>query len=108
MMQPPPALTPPLALHRVEPANASEVESRLKSYRSLVTPLLLQSLPQGEPRKHLYDLVQKQLAREGKGIRPALCLATCGAFGGDIERALPSAAALELLHNAFLVHDDIE
>ena len=43
-----------------------------------------------------------------KGIRPALCLATCGAFGGDEERALPSAAAIELLHNAFLVHDDIE
>lgn len=113
MMQPPPALTERRGvlespLNGVEPASAAEVESRLKSYRSLVTPLLLQSLPQGEPRKHLYDLVQKQLEREGKGIRPALCLATCGAFGGSAERALPSAAALELLHNAFLVHDDIE
>jgi geranylgeranyl diphosphate synthase type II len=84
------------------------VEAQLGSYRSQVTPLLLDTIPRGEPRKHLYDLVEMQLQREGKGIRPALCLATCSAFGGDAEQALPSAAALELLHNAFLVHDDIE
>jgi geranylgeranyl diphosphate synthase type II len=83
-------------------------EGQLRSYRSQIAPLLFQSIPVGEPRKHLYDLVQAQLEREGKGIRPALCLATCGAFAGDKARALPSAAALELLHNAFLVHDDIE
>lgn len=46
--------------------------------------------------------------RAGKGLRPALCLATCRAFGGRLEHALPSAVALELFHNAFLVHDDIE
>ena len=44
----------------------------------------------------------------GKGLRPALCIATCRAFGGSIEQALPSAVTIELLHNAFLVHDDIE
>jgi len=48
------------------------------------------------------------LARGGKALRPALCLATCEAFGGDPDRALPSAAAIELLHTAFLVHDDVE
>ena len=48
------------------------------------------------------------LERGGKGLRPALCLATCSAFGGEIEAALPSAAAIELLHTAFLVHDDVE
>jgi len=37
-----------------------------------------------------------------------LCIATCRAFGGSLENALQSAAALELLHNAFLVHDDVE
>jgi geranylgeranyl diphosphate synthase type II len=48
------------------------------------------------------------LERGGKGLRPALCLATCKAFGGEVEDALPSAAAIELLHTAFLVHDDVE
>ena len=45
--------------------------------------------------------------RPGKGIRPALCLATCRAHGGRNEDALAAAVAIELLHNAFLVHDDI-
>ncbi len=44
----------------------------------------------------------------GERHRPALCLATCRAFGGDASDALASATAIEMLHNAFLVHDDIE
>ena len=84
------------------------LEAQLAHYRQSVAPLILQSIPDREPRKHLYDLVASQLGREGKGIRPALCLATCRAFGGDDQQALPSAAAIELLHNSFLVHDDIE
>jgi len=83
-------------------------ESQLAEFRNLVTPMILQAIPAREPQKHLYDLIRNQLSREGKGIRPALCLGTCRAFGGPTERALPSAAALELLHNALLVHDDIE
>jgi geranylgeranyl diphosphate synthase type II len=90
------------------PAAPGGFEAQLASYRSQVTPYVLQSIPEREPRKHLYDLVVGQLSREGKGIRPALCIATCRAFGGSTEQALPSAAALELLHNGFLVHDDIE
>jgi len=86
----------------------SDFQAQLARYRAQVTPRLMQSIPEREPKKHLYDLVSAQLSREGKGIRPALCLATCRAMNGDEQRALPSAAALELLHNAFLVHDDIE
>lgn len=63
-------------------------------------------------RKRFHRALGRRLAdyplRAGKGLRPALCLATCQAFGGAIEDALPSAVALELFHNAFLVHDDIE
>ena len=44
----------------------------------------------------------------GKMLRPALCLLCCEAVGGDIQAALPAAAALELLHNFTLIHDDIE
>jgi geranylgeranyl diphosphate synthase type II len=89
------------------PARA-DIESRLAYYRDLVAPVLRRAVPDREPRRHLYGLVASHLARMGKGLRPALCIATCRAFGGDAEHALPSAAALELLHNAFLVHDDVE
>src|SRR5262249_58275613 len=38
----------------------------------------------------------------------SLCIATARAFGATVEDALRTAVALELLHNAFLVHDDVE
>jgi len=47
-------------------------------------------------------------ARTGKRIRPVLCLLTCECCGGDWEQALPAAAAIEVLHNFSLIHDDIE
>jgi len=46
--------------------------------------------------------------RGGKGLRPTLCIATCGAFGGQSEDAVEIATAVEMFHNAFLIHDDIE
>ena len=44
----------------------------------------------------------------GKRIRPLLVLLVCSAAGGDWSRALPGAAAVELIHNFSLIHDDIE
>ena len=63
------------------------------------------------PRKAgdaLSDCLWYHLSVGGKKLRPALCLLTCEALGGRTERALDFAAAVELLHNALLVHDDIE
>ena len=44
----------------------------------------------------------------GKFVRSTLCLLSCQAVGGDIVQMLPAAAALELIHNFSLIHDDIE
>jgi geranylgeranyl diphosphate synthase, type II len=66
------------------------------------------NLPSGEPRHYLYDLLPQYPLRPGKGLRPVLCMAACAAYGGSYQEAVPFAAALELLHNAFLVHDDIQ
>lgn len=66
------------------------------------------AIPTEEPRRHLYDLIEKYQQRAGKGFRSSLCLAACRAFGGHSEDALEAAVALELLHSAFLIHDDIE
>ena len=43
----------------------------------------------------------------GKRVRPVICLATAEAAGTDAERALPAAAAVELVHTFSLVHDDL-
>lgn len=60
-----------------------------------------------EPNK-LYDLILDYPLRGGKALRPALSIATCLGLGGHLEAILPTAATLELYHNAFLIHDDIE
>jgi geranylgeranyl diphosphate synthase type II len=100
-----PTVTPPAATGE----NGYEMlEGMLARYGELTAQTMAEYLPKAEPRAHLYDLVAEYPARTGKGIRPSLCLASCVAFGGRIEEALPSAAAIELLHNAFLVHDDVE
>ncbi len=44
----------------------------------------------------------------GKRIRPLLTMLSCQASGGDWQKAVPAAAAVEILHNFSLVHDDIE
>ncbi|RLA85815.1 MAG: polyprenyl synthetase family protein, partial [Deltaproteobacteria bacterium] len=43
----------------------------------------------------------------GKRIRPLLVLASCYAVGGDPQRALPFACALEMIHTYSLIHDDL-
>jgi geranylgeranyl diphosphate synthase type II len=40
-------------------------------------------------------------------VRPRLCLATTASAGGDPQRALPAAAAIEMVHAFSLVHDDL-
>jgi len=69
---------------------------------------VLRAIPSGEPHRYLYDLLPIYLLRPSKYLRPVLCLAACAAFGGIAEDAMPVAVALELIHTAFLVHDDIQ
>ncbi len=83
------------------------VEEELSLVARRVRRAMLDAVPDSEPYKWLYELVRAYPARPGKAIRPALCLATCRAFGGSEEDAFPIAVAIEMLHNAFLVHDDI-
>jgi geranylgeranyl diphosphate synthase type II len=83
------------------------VEATLASDRRRTRTALLEHLSADGLSGELYELVADYPQRPGKGIRPALCLATCRAHGGRSEDALAAAVAIELLHNAFLVHDDI-
>ena len=55
----------------------------------------------------LEESMRNALAGGGKRVRPVLCLATAEAAGAEAEAALPAAAALELVHNFSLVHDDL-
>ena len=76
--------------------------------RALFEAALDGAIPRQGPGRH-YEMVADYPARGGaKRIRPMLCIAACRLHGGSSEDVLPAAVALELLHSAFLVHDDIE
>jgi len=88
--------------------NYNELKQQLGNYHALAVDRIQSFIPKHGPREYLYDLVLDYPTRGGKGFRPGLCLATCNTLGGNHDYAINTAAALELLHNAFLVHDDVE
>jgi geranylgeranyl diphosphate synthase type II len=55
----------------------------------------------------LEEAMRYSLLAGGKRIRPVLALATARALGTEPERALPAAAAIELIHTYSLIHDDL-
>ena len=83
------------------------VEDRLREVAQTVRRSMLDAMPDGEPVQWLYGPMREYPSRPGKALRPALCLSAGRAFGGKTDDLLGIAVAIELLHNAFLVHDDI-
>jgi geranylgeranyl diphosphate synthase type II len=92
---------------RVAPGLAL-VPEVLDEYGAIAREAIARYLKPGEPRRHLYDPVADYPLRSGRMLRPSLLIASARAFGGSVEGSIPTAVALELLHNAFLVHDDVE
>lgn len=89
-------------------ASGELVPALLREYGEATRALLFDYLPRAEPRRYLYDLLADYPRRGGRAFRPTLCIATARAFGRPIEDALRTAVSIELMHNAMLIHDDIE
>jgi geranylgeranyl diphosphate synthase type II len=87
---------------------SSLVADTLEEYGSMTRDALLRYLPSGYPTRYLYELLADYPQRAGKMMRPSICIATARAFGSSPTDAVRSAVAIELLHNAMLVHDDIQ
>lgn len=84
------------------------VRAVLDAYGPMARRRLDDYLRGREPRRALYDLVADYPQRGGRSLRASLCMATARAFGAAPAAALDTAVSLELMHNAFLVHDDVE
>lgn len=80
----------------------------LAQYGELTRQALRTYLPKGNAQDYLYPLLGDYPTRGGKMMRASLCLATARLFGAEVEDAIASAVAIELLHNSFLIHDDIQ
>lgn len=59
------------------------------------------------PYHRLLESMHYSLTAGGKRLRPVLVLAFCRACGGDAQKALPVACALEMVHTYSLIHDDL-
>ncbi|HWN67657.1 MAG TPA: polyprenyl synthetase family protein [Haliangium sp.] len=91
-----PAAAPALVrdwLEQVRPEIDAELDRRLQS--------------PAHDHGRLWEAMRYATLGPGKRLRPALALAACTAVGAERSRALPAAAAVELLHAYTLVHDDL-
>lgn len=91
-----------------DPSDGRNPDELFENYANIARRAVFRALPTGEAHRYLYDLLPDYLLRPSKYLRPVLCLAACCAFGGSVEMALPAAVAFELIHTAFLIHDDIQ
>jgi geranylgeranyl diphosphate synthase type II len=89
-------------------AAAPLVRGVLEEYGALARTALRGYLRPRDPRNEIYELAADYPERGGRALRASLCIASARAFGAAVEDAVDSAIALELMHNAFLVHDDVE
>ncbi|WP_156722114.1 family 2 encapsulin nanocompartment cargo protein polyprenyl transferase [Streptomyces apocyni] len=101
---------------RTEQAPALEAAALLEETRHIVDPELraaVDSLPTAMRRMVRYHFGWEDAdglpasGASGKAVRPAMVLATAGALRGAPARAVRAAAAVELVHNFTLLHDDI-
>jgi geranylgeranyl diphosphate synthase type II len=80
----------------------------LEERRLQVDEALGRYLPEaGDHPKEIHEAVRYSVFAGGKRLRPILVLAAAEAAGGQVEHALPAAAAIELIHTYSLIHDDL-
>lgn len=80
----------------------------IKEYTDLINAGISKYIPEcnyGE--SVVFDAMNYSLSIGGKRIRPLLVLEFCRICGGDIEKAMPFAVALEMVHTYSLIHDDL-
>jgi geranylgeranyl diphosphate synthase type II len=80
----------------------------LKARQKTIDCALDRYLPKANTKPPtIHEAIRYSLFAGGKRLRPVLCLAAAEACGGNAERALPLACAIECIHTYSLVHDDL-
>ncbi|MEO0413627.1 MAG: polyprenyl synthetase family protein [Verrucomicrobiota bacterium] len=85
-----------------------ELKSYLKSQAAVVDKALGKFIPTARTKPAtVHDAMRYSIFAGGKRLRPIICLAAAEACGGDLDRAMPAAAAVECIHTYSLIHDDL-
>ena len=83
-------------------------KEELKEYQNLINGELEKHLRKEEClEKTLNQSMEYSLMAGGKRLRPILVIATYRLFRKDMEKAMPYAMAIEMVHNFSLIHDDL-
>ena len=86
--------------------NERPIQEEVQYFNRKLSEVIKQKM-QGCTNKILYHVLNYIRDTGGKRLRPIVCLLSAEAVGGSRDRALYTAMAIELIHNASLVHDDI-
>ncbi len=85
-----------------------EFKEQLTKYQKIINEELEKYLRKDEvPEKILNNSMEYSLMAGGKRIRPILIIATYEIFKSNIEKCMPYAVAIEMVHNFSLIHDDL-
>lgn len=87
-----------------------DFQEYLDQYAGVIGDLVNRYIPHGDHPdmdRYLYGPLMKYSKNGGKRHRPLIALAGCLVVGGDMNKAISSAAAIEHFHTAALIHDDI-
>ncbi len=85
-----------------------DFKEELKKYQKIVDKELEKYIRKDAcPERVLNESVEYTLMAGGKRLRPILVLATYSLFKKDIEKCMPFAVAVEMIHNFSLIHDDL-
>lgn len=79
---------------------------KMNEYIELIDKKLNEYMPVCYPQK-IFKSMKYTVTLPGKRLRPVMCLEACRMFGGDYEKAIPTACAIEMLHAQTLIHDDL-
>ena len=90
------------------PLTMDAIQEQRDRYWPQIRSLLDEVVDRDAREGSLEAMVRYQLDTGGKRLRAIIPLVVYEAFGADAEQAVPLAAALEMLHNATLIHDDAE
>ena len=85
-----------------------EFKQQLKKYQEIINKELEKYIEKKDcPEKILNQSKEYSLMAGGKRLRPILVIATYELFSNEIEKCMPYAVAIELVHNFSLIHDDL-
>lgn len=85
-----------------------EMKRMLEEYSDKISNQIVKYLPTAnDGQQSVVNAMEYSVSNGGKRLRPILTLEFCKMCGGDVEKAMPLACAVEFIHTYSLIHDDL-